>query len=268
MSEALITHGSTPQMCRNGSTKVTSHGVPPERPAIFLIPNLLGEALVASSLPSIVGKQVAELKFFLVENEKLARKLIKELSPQTQIRDISIREIPESTDISVLDDLLTPLQEGHSIGIISDAGCPGIADPGSNVIGRAHDRGVRVVPFVGPCSMTLALMASGLNGQSWRFAGYLPIESGERAGQIRALEQRALSTGETQIFMETPYRNEKLFNELINTCRPTTRLCIARDLTTANEYIKTQVIKDWRSTTIKLDKSPCLFLLGSNAKAI
>ena len=230
--------------------------------AIFLIPNLLGDTPVDNSLPLLVSNTVATLRFFLVENEKEARKLIKLLAPNLQIRDLSIREISKDSDAKVIDELITPLETGHSIGIISDAGCPGIADPGSEVVSRAHARGFRVTPLVGPCSMTLALMASGLNGQSWRFTGYLPIEADKRAKELRALEQRALTNGETQIFMETPYRNEKLFREILNCCQSTTRLCIARDLTTEREYIRTKTIKDWRLENVALDKSPCLFLLG------
>jgi 16S rRNA (cytidine1402-2'-O)-methyltransferase len=205
---------------------------------------------------------VSSLQYFLVEEEKAARALIKTLCPDRQIRDLSILRIPETPTPSEVAGLMAPILEGHSIGVISEAGCPGIADPGAALVNFAHSKKIRVVPLVGPCSMVLALMASGLNGQAWRFVGYLPIEAAHRAAHIRELDERASTTGETQIIMETPYRNGKLLQELLQQCAPTTSLCVAQALTTSSEYIKTQSIRAWRGEEPKLEKLPCLFLLG------
>jgi 16S rRNA (cytidine1402-2'-O)-methyltransferase len=233
-----------------------------EQAAVYLIPNTLGECTIEYSLPPDVAGIVSSLHYFLVEDEKAGRKLIKALVPAADLRQLSIHRIPESPTSANLDELMAPLASGHSIGIISDAGCPGIADPGAEIVTRAHQQGFRVAPLVGPCSMVLALMASGLNGQAWRFVGYLPIEATERATAIRNLDERARTTGETQIIMDTPYRNEKLLQELLERCHPTTKLCIAQGLTTAGEYIRTKSVSEWRKEAPKLAKLPCLFLLG------
>jgi 16S rRNA (cytidine1402-2'-O)-methyltransferase len=233
-----------------------------DSPCIYLIPNLLGESNLSYSLPTETATIVASLWHFLVEEEKSARALIKLLNPDRAIRELSIQRLNEHTKQAELESLLAPLKEGHSIGIISEAGCPAIADPGSEIVAIAHQRGWRVVPLVGPCSMLLALMASGLNGQSWRFTGYLAIEATERDGQIRELDQRARKLGETQIVMDTPYRNEKLAKELIELCHPDTRLCVAQALTTPKESILTRSVREWRATPPKIERLPTVFLIG------
>jgi 16S rRNA (cytidine1402-2'-O)-methyltransferase len=229
---------------------------------LFLIPNTLGETPIDQSLPAYASHVVASLHYFLVEDEKSARKLIKQLAPQLSIRELSIQRLNEHTKPEELSQLTAPLREGHSIGIISEAGCPAIADPGANVVKVAHELGIQVVPLVGPCSMVLALMASGLNGQSWRFQGYLPIENDKRIETIRSLDERVRTLGETQIMMDTPYRNEKLLQDLLAYCKPTTRLCIAQGLTTSAESIRTKSIQEWRAHTPSIEKIPALFLIG------
>lgn len=253
--------GSTQRTFLSELTNVASGNIP-HSPALFLIPNLLGDAPAELSLPPYTAQIVGALKHFVVEDEKAARHFIKTLCPQSQIRTLSILRIPENPPPGEVAQLMAPLAEGHSLGVISEAGCPGIADPGAALVSYAHARGIRVVPLVGPCSMVLALMASGLNGQAWRFVGYLPIDAEQRAAHIRALDERASSSGETQIIMETPYRNEKLLHELLLRCSPSTRLCIAQALTTPTEFIRTQPVSAWRTGPPQLEKLPCLFLLG------
>ena len=230
--------------------------------SLYLIPSLLGEAAVNTSLPALVVQTVSRLKHFLVEDEKSARHFIKKLLPDCNLRELSLERLSEHTAASELPRLLEPLVAGHDVGIISEAGCPAIADPGSNVVRRAHEIGARVIPLVGPCSMILALMASGLSGQRWRFVGYLPVADEERRAELRALEGEALRSGETQIVMETPYRNQRLLQEILAACRPETMLCIASNLTAPEELIQTCTVAEWRKIAPTLPKVPSLFLLG------
>lgn len=231
-------------------------------PVVYLIPNTLGDDAVDRTLPSYNSSVVAALRYFLVEDEKSARKLIKLLVPTAQVRDLNISRLNEHTKLSEIEALIAPLRSGNSIGIISDAGCPAIADPGAEVVRRAHELSCKVVPLVGPCSMVMALMASGLNGQTWRFAGYLPVDSAARIAAIRSLEGRVESLGETQIMMDTPYRTEKLFNEILGVCKSDTKLCVAQALSTPQEKIRTTSVKQWRTIPAPSDKIPSLFLLG------
>ncbi len=229
---------------------------------VYLIPNTLGDDAIERSLPSYNASIVAGLRHFLVEDEKSARKLIKQLCPATQIRDLQISRLNEHTKPSEIDSLISPLFEGNSLGIISDAGCPAIADPGAEVVRKAHEHSFQIVPLVGPCSMILALMASGLNGQTWRFAGYLPVDAAARIAALRSLEGRAESLGESQIVMDTPYRTDKLFHEILSVCKPTTMLCVAQGLSTQAESIRTAPIVRWRSMPAPSDKIPSLFIVG------
>jgi 16S rRNA (cytidine1402-2'-O)-methyltransferase len=201
-------------------------------PVVYLIPNTLGDDALERTLPSHDSAVVAALRHFLVEDEKSARKLIKLLVPAVQVRELHIAPLNKHTKPSEIEALIEPLRTGESIGIISDAGCPAIADPGADVVRRAHELSIKVVPLVGPCSVVLALMGSGLNGQTWRFAGYLPVDSAARIAAIRSLEGRVESLGETQIVMDTPYRTEKLFQDIVGVCKPDTRLCVAQGLAT------------------------------------
>jgi len=229
---------------------------------LFLIPNLLGETSVDSSLPPLISRVVQELTHFLVEDEKSARKIIKLLAPGLHIRELNLAVLNEHTKPSELDSLMSPLTQGFNMGIISEAGCPAVADPGSDAVRRAHQLGIKVVPLVGPCSMVLALMASGLNGQCWRFRGYLPVDNPAREREIKRLDQEARGSGETQIFMDTPYRSHRLFGEIISLCHPTTQLCVAQGVTTPSELIRTHSIQEWRQTPLQPAKVPTLFLLG------
>ena len=234
----------------------------PSPGSLYLIPSLLGEAAVDASLPPLISQVVSRLSHFLVEDEKSARHFIKKLLPDCNLRELSLERLSEHTASSELPRLLEPLVAGKDLGIISEAGCPAIADPGSDAVRRAHELGARVIPLVGPCSMTLALMASGLSGQRWRFVGYLPVADEARRAELRALESETLRSGETQIVMETPYRNQRLFQEILASCRPETRLCIASNLTTSDEAIQTHALAEWRKIAPSLPKAPALFLLG------
>ena len=230
--------------------------------ALYLIPNLLGEASIDSSLPTLIAAVVARLYCFIVEDEKSARRLIKQLSPGTDLRALSMQRLNKHTKESELALLTQPLLAGIDIGIISEAGCPAIADPGAEIVRLAHTLGVRVHPLVGPCSMTLALMASGFNGQRWRFAGYLPMEAPQRKETLLGLEQDLYNNGETQIVMDTPYRNQRLLEDILTHCRADTMLCVAAALTTSTELIQVQSVAEWRRRAATIGKTPALFLLG------
>ncbi len=229
---------------------------------LYLIPNLLGETPVDTSLPPLIASLVSKISHFVVEEEKSARRFIKQLCPDRVIRDLSLSTLNEHTKSSDIDVLLSPLREGHAVGVISEAGCPGIADPGAELVRRAHESGIRVHPLVGPCSMTLALMASGFNGQRWRFLGYLPIDPTQRKESIRAMERELYASNETQIVMDTPYRNQRLLADLLDACRPETLICIASALTTHEESIQVRSARAWRDLPQNLPKMPALFLLG------
>jgi len=203
--------------------------------------------------------QVRGLQDFVAENAKSARAFLG--AAGLQVREIRIAELNEHTAAAEIAHLLQPLREGRSLGLLSEAGCPAIADPGAALIDAAHAAGFRVVPLIGPSAITLALMASGLEGQRFAFCGYLPRESAERAQRIKELEQRSRREAETEIFIETPYRNDALFAALLATCAPGTRLCVAAELTLASESIRTQPIAAWRRERPAIGKRPAVFLL-------
>ncbi|GHU07671.1 hypothetical protein AGMMS50225_04970 [Betaproteobacteria bacterium] len=230
--------------------------------ALILIPVALGEAPWQDFLPATVQHRAAGIRHFVVETARAARAHLKQLDFPSVLRDTDIRELAADADQTALDTLLAPALAGEDVGLMSDAGCPAVADPGARLVARAHEIGLKVVPQVGPSSILLALMGSGLNGQSFAFHGYLPVEEAPRDKQLRALETESQRLQRTQIFIETPYRNERLFAALLRVCQPRTRLTVARDLTTADEYLHTRSIADWRHTpTPALAKRPALFLL-------
>ncbi len=225
---------------------------------LYAIPTPLG-ASVESSLPIGTLGQIRELKDFVVENAKSARAFLS--AAGCHPRGLSITELNEHTPPGDVPRLLSPLREGRPLGLLSEAGCPAIADPGAALVEAAHAAGFRVVPLVGPSAITLALMASGLEGQRFAFCGYLPRDAAQRAQRIKQLEQRSRRERETQIFIETPYRNDALLGALLDTCALATRLCIAADLTLPTESIRTQPVADWRRARTTLGKRPAVFLL-------
>ena len=220
---------------------------------LYAIPAPLGGPAAEALAPSAL-KIVASLKDFVVENAKSARALLGELG--MPVRELNIQEIGED-----IRPLLQPLREKRPLGLLSEAGCPAVADPGASLVEAAHLEGFRVVPIVGPSSIMLALMASGLEGQRFAFCGYLPRESAERERRIRELEKRSKSEHETQIFIETPYRNEAVLGSLLKTCSAATRLCVAADLTLPSQFIQTRTIRQWRERVPPIGKRPAVFLL-------
>jgi len=226
---------------------------------VYIIPSLLDEEGMPA-MPSYILTAIKHCNVLFTENERTARRFLKQLSKDIVIDDFEWVTIHKS-EKEILPVFKQKLKEGKIAGIISEAGCPGIADPGQILITAAHDMNVEVRPLVGPNSILLALMASGLNGQQFRFAGYLPIESYKRIKAIRELEIESKKKEMTQIFIETPYRNNQLFDALIKTCMASTRLCIATNLTSSNEFIKTKTIEYWKKNKPDLHKKPSIFCL-------
>ena len=229
---------------------------------LYLIPNSLGTDDPGIFLPPSVRNLIPELRYFIVENRRNARRYLKRVDRSIDIDRLTFFELNKHTSPREIPSFLRPLHEGHSIGMISEAGLPGVADPGAQVVRLAHEAFVPVKPLTGPSSLMLALMASGLNGQSFRFTGYLPVKRGERIKAIKELEQRARKQHETQIFIETPYRNEALLEDILASCHGATNLCIAVDLTLDGEMIKTQPIGKWKKKKPALHKRPAVFLIG------
>lgn len=232
---------------------------------LYLIPVSLGETTPwPSFLPAQAQAITARLKHFVVETARTARAHLKQLDYPRALRETDIRELPADGPgaAAALDALLSPALAGEDVGLMSDAGCPAVADPGARLVARAHALGIRVVPLVGPSSILLGLMGSGLNGQSFTFHGYLPVAEGERDAALRALEDESRKLGRTQIFIETPYRNERMLEALLKLLKPETRVCIACDLNTANEMLLTLSVRNWRKAERPaLAKRPALFLL-------
>lgn len=240
---------------------VFSRKMNPMQAALFLIPVTLGETEHRRVLPEYNRDIVLGIRHFIVENVRTARRFLKRVDRSIEIDDLTFAELNKHTSPEAVAGYLEPLARGESVGVISEAGCPAIADPGADVVAIAQRKGYRVVPLVGPSSILLALMASGFNGQSFAFHGYLPIEAAERTNTIKRLEGRIYSEHQTQLFIETPYRNNKLVEELIRTCRPSTKLCIASNVTCEDEYIHVRPIKEWAGKVPDLSKKPTLFLI-------
>lgn len=231
---------------------------------LYLIPNTLGDgdaAALAAVIPDPVRAQAARLGYFIGENAKTTRAFLKRVGSEKPIQEIEIRELNVNTPVAEIDGLLAPILAGSDAGLVSEAGCPAVADPGALLVRRAHQRGVRVVPLVGPSSILLALMASGMNGQSFTFHGYLPVDAAQRAKRLRELEQQSRKATQTQLFIETPYRNRALLETLLSTCAPSTLICVAVDLTLPSEQIVTRPVSEWRLDLLDLHKRPALFLM-------
>ncbi len=228
---------------------------------LYLIPSLLGEVEPLEVLPLALKKVIDITHHYVVENEKTARAFIKKVMPGKAQDRLVINVLNKYTEAEEVPTFLDPCMHGRTVGIISEAGAPGIADPGADVVRIAHEKGIRVVPLVGPSSILLAMMASGLNGQNFAFSGYLPIEKQERKKRIIDLEKWSRSSRQTQVFMETPYRNHKLLNDLLQYCLEGTQLCIAREVTLPTEYIKTAPISWWKHNIPDLEKKPAIFIL-------
>ncbi|MEG0949522.1 MAG: SAM-dependent methyltransferase [Bacteroidales bacterium] len=229
--------------------------------ALYLIPVTLGETAHERVLPAYNLEVIRGIRHFIVENIRTARRFLKKADQSINIDELTFYELNKHTSPEEVSDYLKPLQAGESVGIISEAGCPAIADPGADVVAIAQRQKLKVVPLVGPSSILMSVMGSGFNGQSFAFHGYLPIETGERAKRIKQLEGRIYAENQTQLFIETPYRNNKMLEDLVKNCRPQTRLCIASNITCDDESIITKTISEWARDKKELPRVPSIFLI-------
>lgn len=228
---------------------------------LYLIPTTLGETEPLEVLPISIKRTIEQVDHYIVENEKSARHFIKKISPRKSQVDLNLVTLNKYTDADGLPAFLQPCIDGKPMGILSEAGCPAIADPGAEVVRLAHENGIQVVPLIGPSSITLAMMASGMNGQGFTFNGYLPIDQHERKRAIKQLEKVSKELGHAQICIETPYRNDKLLADMLKTLSDTTRLCIACDITLSTEYIVTKTVSEWKKDVLVLHKKPAIFIV-------
>ena len=229
---------------------------------LYLVPNTLGNSDTSLTIPEGIKGRVNDISLFIVENLRNARRYLKNLNRDINIDSLTFFELNEHTAVEEIPAFLDRVEKGMDAAIISEAGVPGVADPGAAVVRVAHEKGIRVIPLTGPSSILLALMASGLNGQSFCFHGYLPVKRPERVKKIREIEQVAIRKGETQMFIEAPYRNDALLADILETCHPSTLLCIAADITLETEFIFTRSTGVWKNKKPALHKRPVLFLIG------
>jgi 16S rRNA (cytidine1402-2'-O)-methyltransferase len=232
---------------------------------LFLIPTPIAEETHFQVLTPQVKNELTNIRFFLAENIRTARRYLSSLKVYDSVEALDFKTLDKDTPYEMMKDLLEPISRGSNVGLLSESGCPGIADPGALAVRAAHELGMTVVPLVGPSSILLALMASGLNGQRFAFQGYLPIESKEASRAIRDLEKESRNQKQTQIAIETPYRNKSLFQNLLKNLGETTLLCVALDITGKQEFIRTMTVKNWRKERVELDKLPALFLFLAGA---
>ncbi len=229
--------------------------------ALYLLPVTLGDTPIDTVLPSYNKEVISSIRHFIVEDVRSARRFLKKVDKETDIDALTFYVLNKHTSPEVISGYLEPLVKGLPMGVLSEAGCPAVADPGADVVTIAQRKNLRVIPLVGPSSIILSVMASGFNGQSFAFHGYLPIEPAERVKKLKMLEQRIYNEHQTQLFIETPYRNNKMLEDILHNCRPQTKLCIAADITCEGEYIKTKSVKEWQAHKPELSKIPCIFLL-------
>ncbi|MBE6275587.1 MAG: SAM-dependent methyltransferase [Bacteroides sp.] len=229
--------------------------------ALYLLPVTLGETPIEQVLPSYNKEIILGIKHFIVEDVRSARRFLKKVERSINIDELTFYPLNKHTSPEAISGYLKPLIEGHPMGVISEAGCPAVADPGADVVAIAQRKNLKVIPLVGPSSIILSVMGSGFNGQSFAFHGYLPIEPNERIKRIKALEQRVYSENQTQLFIETPYRNLKMMEDILKNCRPQTKLCVAANITCEGEFIKTKTVKEWQGKLPDINKIPCIFLI-------
>ena len=228
---------------------------------LYLVPVPLAENAAAKSFTPYLTDTINSIREYIVENEKTARRFLREAGLKIPQSELVIHDYGKHSRDNDINSFFKGLTAGNDVGLMSEAGCPGVADPGSDIVAEAHKRGIKVVPLVGPSSILLAVMASGFNGQSFTFHGYLPIDKNERAKRIKELEALATRFNQTQLFIETPFRNNPMLEEILRSCAPNTRLCIACDLTAADEFVQTKTIAAWRQKVPDLHKRPTIFLL-------
>lgn len=228
---------------------------------LYLIPTTLGDTAPLEVLPISVKKIIETVDDYIVENEKTARHFIKKISSSKSQPSLNIHVLNKYTQAIELPEFLKACEEGKDVGLLSEAGCPGIADPGADIVKLAHEKNIQVVPLVGPSSILLAMMASGFNGQNFKFNGYLPIDKVERRKTLKQLEKESFLKKMSQIFIETPYRNDKMLEDICNSLHHETRVCVAADITLPTEYIKTQTVEAWKQTKVDLHKRPAIFII-------
>ncbi len=228
---------------------------------LYLIPTTLGDNDPLDVLPALVKKVIEETDTFIVENEKTARRFIKKICPEKSQPSLQLFPLNKFTEASELPSFLNPCLHGINIGLLSEAGCPGVADPGANIVKLAHDKNIKVIPLVGPSSILMAMMSSGMNGQSFAFNGYLPIDKGERKSEIKRLERLSFEYNQSQIFIETPYRNNRMIEDLASMLENNTNVCVACDITLTTEFIKTQTANTWKKNKVDLHKRPTIFII-------
>jgi 16S rRNA (cytidine1402-2'-O)-methyltransferase len=228
---------------------------------LYLIPTTLGECDPNEVLPQSVKRVLDFIEDYIVENEKTARKFIKSVAPEKIQANLRLYPLNKHTEISEYSKMIQPCLEGNNVGLMSEAGCPGVADPGAVIVKLAHEKGIQVVPLVGPSSILLAMMGSGMNGQSFAFNGYLPIDKLDKKTALKNYEKLSFDKNQSQLFIETPYRNNKLLEDLLQTLQPNTHLCVATDLTLSTEYIKTLKVIDWKKTKVDLHNRPTIFII-------
>jgi 16S rRNA (cytidine1402-2'-O)-methyltransferase len=228
---------------------------------LYLIPTTLGDNAPLEVLPLSVKKIIEQVDIYIVENEKTARRFIKQIKPSKKQSSLKMFHLNKFTDPSELPSFLEPCLQGNNVGLLSEAGCPAIADPGADIVKIAHKQNIRVVPLVGPSSIIMAQMSSGMNGQSFAFNGYLPIDKDEKKKELKRLEQLSFSQNQSQSFIETPYRNNKLLEDICSALNDNTMVCVACDITLPTEYIKTQTVKEWKKNSVDLHKRPTLFII-------
>ena len=229
---------------------------------LYLVPNILGNPDTSHTIPAIITKKINAIKVFIVEDLRNARRYLKMLNREIDIDQLTFYELNEHTPEEEIPEFLEKALKGSDTAVISEAGVPGVADPGTAVVRIAHQKGIQVVPLTGPSSILLSLMASGLNGQTFTFHGYLPVKRPDRIRKLKEIEQVLIRKGETQLFIEAPYRNDALLSDILETCNPSTQLCIAADITLDTEFIRTLPVSIWKMKKPALHKRPVIFLLG------
>jgi 16S rRNA (cytidine1402-2'-O)-methyltransferase len=229
---------------------------------LYMIPVTLGETAINRVIPELNNELINDIDIYIVENIKTARRFLKKAGILKPINELTFFELNKRTQSTDLPTYLKPIAEGKNIGVLSEAGCPGVADPGADIVALAQQQKIKVVPLVGPSSILLALMASGFNGQSFCFNGYLPKDQKDRTRKLKELEKLAKIKQQTQLFIETPFRNSHVIEDIIKNCFSTTKLCIAIDITLQTEQIYTKTVEEWKTTKINLHKRPCIFLIG------
>ncbi len=229
--------------------------------SLYLIPNTLGDSSISSVIPNDVCLLIKQIKHFIVEDIRTTRRFLKKVDKAINIDELTFYELNKHTTHQQKSNYLNAAKKGANIGVVSEAGCPGIADPGADIVAAAHQHGIKVIPLVGPSSILLSLIASGMNGQSFAFHGYIPIKSGDRVKYIKHLEGLSIREKQTQIFIEAPYRNNHLLKDILSTCSAKTKVCVACDITLESEFIETKTVSQWKGKLPELHKRPTIFLI-------